>query len=193
MALAICDPVPLVRNGLRAACEPYGFAIEENPVDIVKWSQERPDAAVVLSVANVEDWNTLKRLQLQTPDTSIVSLLDRPSADTYRRALHFGARSAIARSAPVEDIVAVLRCTSNGNGLIPAAAFAPNGLDTASLTGEETHWLGELTRGVSVEELARAAGYSRRTMFRRLNTVYRKLGTNRRQHALIAATNRGVI
>lgn len=193
MALAICDPMPLVRNGLRAACEPHGFAVEENPIDIVKWSRERPKAFIVLSISSTDDWNLLKRLQAQTPDTSVVSLLDRPSVDSYRRALRSGARSVIARSAPVEDIVSVLRCTSNGNGLVPSAALSVNAVYSGALTDEETHWLSELARGVSIEDLARTTSYSRRTMFRRLNVMYRKLGVNRRQHALVAATHRGVI
>jgi DNA-binding NarL/FixJ family response regulator len=131
---------------------------------------------------------------------SVVTLLPRPTADSYRDALARGALSAAPRAAASTDIVEVVRAAVRHQSLLPASVsralasggeLTPAGL--SQLGEEERCWLRELANGVSVEDLARRLGFSRRTMYRRLSHVYRALGTNRRERALLAALRDGVI
>ena len=87
----------------------------------------------------------------------------------------------------------------NGRALLPASvltalATRETGEQVARLLNEEERrWLVELANGASVDALAWRSGYSRRTMYRRLNHLYRRLGADRRERALVAAARAGLI
>lgn len=201
--IGICDPLPIFRGGLRSALCGASFLVEE-PVDILEWAgrSDHTDTAtsVVLSLTTRSEWQLLDRLHEQQPGVAVVTLLQQPTAHSYRDALARGALSAAPRAATTMHIVEVVRAALHHQCLLPEAvsrALACGGDATATNASppseEERSWLRELANGVSVEDLAWRLGYSRRTMYRRLRRVYRILGTNRREGALVAALRDGVI
>jgi DNA-binding NarL/FixJ family response regulator len=201
--VCISDPLPVFRGGLRAALTRASFVVDE-PADIVEWTVWRAAGAaaqrlaVLMSLATNDDWCVLDRLHDLSTDLAVVTLLPKPSHDSYRVALARGALSAAPRSAACDDIVAVVRAAVEGRSLLPGTVStalalnrpAPDGM---VLNEEERHWLRTLAEGASVEDLAWRFGYSRRTMYRRLNNVYRRLGTDRREGALLAAVRTHLI
>lgn len=205
--VGIWDPLPVFRRGLRSALTQVFFTVAE-PADIVAWARAHPARnntgrreqwAVLLSLTHQSDWNVLDRLIDHGADAPVVTLLQTTSAEAYRDVLRRGALSAAPRSASSDQIVAVVRAAVGGRSLLPgmvsrALANGPGRADVDQrVSNEEQRWLRVLAEGASVEELAWRFGYSRRTMYRRLNQVYRRLGTDRREGAIVAALRAGVI
>ncbi|WP_157254510.1 response regulator transcription factor [Nonomuraea typhae] len=62
---------------------------------------------------------------------------------------------------------------------------------TAKPSGPELDWLRRLARGDTVADVARSAGVSERTMFRRLRSLYKKMKVRDRAAALRLAKRRG--
>jgi len=201
--IGICDPLPVFRGGLRNALSQASFLVDE-PVDILEWARRCEDPhselGVVLSLTTRSDWLVLDQLHEQQAEVAVVTLLHQPTADGYRDALARGALSAAPRAGAITDIVEVVRAAVQRQTLLPAsvsralASGRPAATASTSPLGEEERsWLRELASGVSVEDLAWRLGYSRRTMYRRLSNVYRRLGASRREGALLTAVREGVI
>ncbi len=208
--VGIMEPLPIFREGLRAEFVRASWVVHE-PRDIVAWARG-PDPphprdgptdartrAVVLSLAAHADWTVLDELHDHAPHVAVVTLLALPSSEGYRDAIARGARSAAPRSATGRHIVAVVKAAIDGRALLPASvltALATHdgaGHGSGLFNDEERRWLIDLANGSSVEALAWRSGYSRRTMYRRLNHLYRRLGTDRRERALVAAARAGLI
>jgi DNA-binding NarL/FixJ family response regulator len=211
--VGISDSLPMFRGGLRAVLARASFVVDE-PVDIVAWAvggrSGRGDTghdgragpglrAVLLTLEIHRDWSVLDELHDRRPDMAVVTLLSQPDYDAYRDALARGALSAAPRSASGSHIVAVVKAAADGRSLLPAtvltalASSARNGRGPGALGDEERRWLLTLADGTSVEDLAWRSGYSRRTMYRRLRQLYRHLGADRREGALVAAARAGII
>ena len=207
--VAISDPLPIFRGGLHAALTMASFMVCE-PADIVEWTGRSPsgrggpsstdtaERAVLLSLATQTDWTVLDRLHDRRPDMPIVTLLEQPSDASYREALTRGALSAAPRGAACEHIVDVVRAAVEGRTLLPAKVSRALARSMATSNGgmlqdDERSWLRALGEGASVENLARRFGYSRRTMYRRLNSIYRRLGADGRESALLTAVRAGLI
>lgn len=200
--VGISDPLPVFRGGLRAALTQASFVVCE-PADIVGWTR-LPQAnqgdrrAVLLSLATQTDWVILDRVHDGQSEIAVVALLQQPSNAGYRNALARGALSAAPRGATCEHIVNVVRAAVEGCALLPAtvAHAMADSISAASAEGlkeEERRWLRALGDGASVEDLAWEFGYSRRTMYRRLSAIYRRLGADRRDAALLTAARIGLI
>lgn len=211
--VGISEPLPMFRGGLRAEFARAAFVVQE-PADIVAWATgsgtSRGDAeeggtgasagrAVLLSMAIQRDWSVLDELHDRCPNMAVVTLLSHASSDAYRDAIARGALSAAPRSASGSHIVAVVKAAVDGRALLPAAVLSALALpshgsrEPGALDDGERRWLVDLANGTSVDVLARRNGYSRRTMYRRLNHLYRRLGADRRESALVAAARAGII
>lgn len=53
------------------------------------------------------------------------------------------------------------------------------------LTGEELTWFRRLADGSTVEQVADDAGFSERSMYRRMSAAYRKIGVETRTEAMV--------
>lgn len=211
--VGIREPLPLFREGLRAEFTRASWVVHE-PRDIVAWAMDggsrcipatenvdssRRRRAVLLSLALKLDWSVLDELHDRCPDVAVVALLSQTYLDDYRDAIARGAMSAAPRSSTGRHIVAVVSAAFDGRALLPApvltaiATQETGGHAAQLLNEEERRWLVELANGESVDALAWRSGYSRRTMYRRLNHLYRRLGADRRERALVAAARAGLI
>ena len=61
------------------------------------------------------------------------------------------------------------------------------------MSAEEMRWLESLARGTPVMTLARDVGYSRSDMHRLLRRLYRKLGAESKEEALVRAAQWGLL
>ncbi len=103
----------------------------------------------------------------------------------------------LAATHPAEDIVPVLHCAARGHTVLPRelvrALCRPASLPPPSLTPTEQAWMRRLAAGGTVAGLARTCGYSEREMYRRLSTVYLRLGARTRTEALLLAERFGLL
>jgi DNA-binding NarL/FixJ family response regulator len=194
--VGIADPLPAYRFGVRAVLEGAGFPTAE-PADVASWARGGASRLALLGVVSSDGWSLLDAVAVSAPGAPIVALLDRPSTDDYRRALGAGATAALPRDAAPDQIVEVVRAASGHHTLLPAAVAAslarPADVAVLVLDAEQSRWLRELASGLTVEELAWKEGYSTRTMYRRLQLTYRRLGADDRTRALIRAYELGLI
>ncbi len=211
--VGIRESLPIFRDGLRAEFTRASWIVQE-PRDIVAWAGagatahrqaagdddgSHPGRAVLLSLSTDRDWSVLDQLHDRCPGVIVVTLLSQPRSDRYLDAIARGAMSAAPRSATGRHIVAVVRAAIDGQALLPATVVKAltshdeGSHDPRLLKDEERRWLTDLANGESVDALAWRNGYSRRTMYRRLSQIYRRLGADRRESALVAAARSGLI
>lgn len=74
-----------------------------------------------------------------------------------------------------------------------SAVVVPHESGGDQLTPQEVGWLRDLARGHTVVQLAEAAGYSERMMFRLLRSVYQRLNARTRTEAMMTASARGLL
>ena len=198
--IGVSDPLPVFRTGLRLALIQAAFTVDE-PDDVVAWADADGSRSVLMSVASRSDWSVLDCLHERRPEAVVVALLHEPVRERYCEALARGAVSVLPRAATITEIVEVMRAAVEGRSLLPAEVLSDLARRhsrspserTSILSDEERGWMRGLAEGASVEDLAWRFGYSRRTMYRRLRVVYRRLGASRRDQALVAAIRRGMI
>ncbi|HEX2049523.1 MAG TPA: response regulator transcription factor [Actinomycetota bacterium] len=196
--IAVSAPAPMFRKGLVAALGELGFAAEE-PDDLLQWASTHRHGVVVISLSTIEDLSLVSSLRRLRNGLVIAALLPDARPADYRAALQAGASAPVARDAPVEEIVAVIRQALDRRTLLPAevarrivseADVAP---EATRLRDEEIDWLRAMAGGLTIEQLADEAGYSRRTMFRILRDLYRRMGATSRTEALLQATRWGLL
>jgi DNA-binding NarL/FixJ family response regulator len=166
----------------------------ESPPDVVEWLDDK--SCVVLSVDQPDNRGLLERLHSTRWQPVVVALLDNATPERFRDAMRRGATTAISRNSTGEDVVNVMLAALERRVLLPADIAVtlfdgPRG--DMHLSEEECGWLKELACGTSPDEIAWRSGYSRRTMYRRLQAVYRRLGAVRKTQALLEAKRRGLI
>lgn len=194
--IAVVDPLPLFRQGVAAALQAVGHAVEAPP-DVLAWARHRTAGLVLLTVSSEAEWELLDRLCAQTDSSQpVIALVDKESAVVGARALKAGARSVISRDATAETLRRTVEATIDGQAVMPAAvadalvsgvhAFVENQPST-----EQLSWLRDLSNGVTVAQLADRAGYSERAMFRLLNALYRQIGVHNRLQAIMRAQESG--
>lgn len=200
--IGIRDPVPMFCAGVSATLSSAGLR-PEIPDDVSRWISDGNGHNLLLSVVNDDDWQLLRHVSSLRPDVIAIALLDDPTPADYARALRQGARSAASRDATADEIVDITRAALEERVILPFPVVrsleagnhqtAGAGGRHGALTQEESEWLREMAHGASVDDIAWRFGYSRRTMYRRLQSVYHRLGTARRDQALLEATRRAII
>lgn len=197
--VAICDPLPLMRLGLRSALRDIEDQLEDvgTSSELIAWSDRVGAGTAVLSLDGADHWTTLRRLGGASSGVRVVALVDQPRAIDYREAIRAGATSVISRRSLCTEIADVVRSTMRGHAVVPAATVRElsrhRPTTAAAWSSEERAWLDSLARGHSLDDMAHEFGYSRRTMARRLGGLYARLGASRQGPALAVAGRLGLI
>jgi DNA-binding NarL/FixJ family response regulator len=128
---------------------------------------------------------------------AVVVVLEAATPESCAAALHAGVTGVLTAADALDDVLAVLQCAGRGQTVLrrelvqalcrPAIESAP------PLTAVEQTWLRSLAAGGTVAGLARSCGYSEREMYRRLSTVYLRLGARTRTEALLLAERFGLL
>jgi DNA-binding NarL/FixJ family response regulator len=197
--VAVADPLPLFRHGVRAALAEAGFPAEA-PEDLLAWVRVDEPRLVLFSVTGSDDWVLLPELCRARAETKVIAVLPETSVQTCVRALSAGAVGILARNASPPLMKEVFAAAVGGRSIVPTAVLraladsapqrAETGEDHLPSTAEQD-WLRQLARGGSVAHLAAAVGYSERMMFRLLRELYTKIGAGNRTEALIKARDAG--
>lgn len=203
--LAVVESQTLVRYGLRE------LVSRQPDIEIVAECRSAAEAAGKLSLVcpdvvtvnvNLPDGDGLRlarELRDRRADLGIVILTSRDEDDVLFRALETGASAFVAKSAPVEEVLAAIR-----HSAVAALSFTASGLATALsrrrgtterfvLSTREMEVLRLLRDGLSVPAIALEMYISYSTAKTYVARVYQKLGATNRAQALMAAVQYGLV
>src|SRR5215467_8137231 len=132
-------------------------------------------------------------------DLGIVMLTSRGEDDVLFRALETGVSAFVAKTAPVEEVLAAIRPAA-----VAASSFTASGLATAlarrrtvqdrlALSPRETEVLRLLRDGLSIPAIALNMFISQSTAKTYVARLYEKLGAGNRAQALMTAVHYGLI
>jgi DNA-binding NarL/FixJ family response regulator len=195
--LAVLDTVPLFRLGIVAALG--GGSQFSAPSELMDWLARDRACVVIVALDDADDerWGTLADLSGSALFRPVAVLADF-SETAAGRALRAGAVHVLPRNVEPEPLRQAVDEAARGVVSIPVAVLrAATALHRAgragpSPTDEELAWLGALSKGRTVTEVAEDAHISERVLYRRLTQLYRKLGVDNRTQALILGRDEGV-
>lgn len=128
---------------------------------------------------------------------AVVVVLETATPEACAGALHAGVTGVLTPGDALDDVLAVLQCAGRGQTVLRRelvqALCRPTIEAAPSLTAVEQAWLRSLAAGGTVAGLARSCGYSEREMYRRLSTVYLRIGARTRTEALLLAERFGLL
>jgi DNA-binding NarL/FixJ family response regulator len=202
--LLVVDPHPLVRWALGqiAAGRPdlvqVGEAATMDEAIALSFAVKPDVITIDDSLVGEDSWQLAAHLRATYPDLGIVILSADGSDQTLFRALEVGASAFVAKSSPIQDVVAAIR----GAAVAPSS-FAAAGLAVAmrrkrettsrmSLSPRESEILFLLHDGLSVPEIAAQLYVSLSTAKTYVARLYDKLGARNRAQALMTAMRLGM-
>jgi DNA-binding NarL/FixJ family response regulator len=203
--LAIVDGQTLIRYGLRE------LVAHHPDIEIVAECQTAADAPQLIAVAQPDvvtvdvtlpdgDGLQLARdLRDSYADLGIVILTSKQEDDVLFRALETGVSAFVAKTAPVEEVLAAIR-----HAAVAAASFTASGLAMAfarrramqehlALSPREKEVLHLLHEGLSIPAIAIELYISVSTAKTYVARLYEKLGAASRSQALMTALHHGLI
>jgi DNA-binding NarL/FixJ family response regulator len=197
--LAIVDPNPTYRRGLATILRDAGHHPVEQP-DLTSWLTGSANRAVAFTVQGVAPLDELAGVLHLRPDAIVIALLPHLEGDAVAGALRAGAAAVAGRDDQPDRLVAVIEHAFAGDALLPAElarhlAHNPpvDALEELGLTPDELGWLRGLADNCSIARIAAEAHVSERTMYRRLDQLFRRIGVNNRAEAIAWATRRALL
>jgi DNA-binding NarL/FixJ family response regulator len=203
--LAIVDGHTLIRYGLRE------LVAHHSDIEIVAECQSAAEASRMIA-ATLPDVVTVdvalpdgdglrlaRDLRDRYSDLGVVMLTSKQEDDVLFRALETGVSAFVAKTAPLEEVLAAIR-----HAAVAAASFTASGLAMAvarrrstqqrlSLSPRETEVLNLLHRGLSIPAIAAEMYISVSTAKTYVARLYDKLGAANRSQALMAALHHGLV
>lgn len=203
--LALIESQTLVRYGLRE------LIARHSDIEIVAECATAAEAPRVLSMTNpdvvtvavkLKDGNGLRlarELRDRHADLGIVILTSQGEDDVLFRAMETGVSAFVAKTAPVEEVLAAIR-----HSAVAASSFTASGLATAlsrrrettdrlTLSPREIEVLSLLRDGLSVPAIAVQMYISYSTAKTYVARLYQKLGAANRSQALMVAVQHGLV
>jgi DNA-binding NarL/FixJ family response regulator len=150
----------------------------------------------------------IRETRQRHPETEIMVISILGDEESVIAAIRQGATGYLLKDAFPTDIAATVRDLVAGHSPIsaaiarfivrrtqaqPAAAPAPQGLNTARLTPREIDILWGIAKGFSYADIAGHLGLSRQTVPGHIKNIYRKLEVNTRGEAVFEALQQGLI
>jgi DNA-binding NarL/FixJ family response regulator len=203
--LAIIDEQTLIRYGLRE------LAARHPDIEIVAECQSAADAQRMIATVQPD----VVTVEVRLPDgdglqlarefrdryagLGIVVLTSRHEDDVLFRALETGVSALVAKTAPLEEMLAAIR-----HAAVAASSFTASGLattlargrtvqDRLTLSRREREVLRLLRDGLSIPAIALAMFISQSTAKTYVARLYDKLGAASRAQALMTAMHHGLI
>jgi len=203
--LTIVDAHTLIRYGLRELLSHHpdieivaecGSAAEAAPAV----ATARPDVVTLDSA--LPDGNGLRlsrELRAGYPGIGIVILTAQSEDAMLFRAVESGVSAFVAKTAPVDELLAAIRHAAaaptsfSASGLAAALTRRREPGGRVNLSQRESEVLGLLRDGMSIPAISRRMFISQSTAKTYVARVYDKLGASNRAQALMTAVRRGLI
>ena len=203
--LAIVESHTLVRYGMRE------LIVQHPDIEIVaecrsvaeaprKLAGGHPDVVTVaVTLPDGDGLQLARELRDRRADLGIVILTARDEDDILFRALEFGVSAFVAKTAPVEEVLAAIRHSAVAASSFTAASLA-NALtrrrvaeERLALSAREREVLRLLRDGMSIPAIAQQMYISYSTARTYVARLYQKLGAANRSQALMAAVRHGLV
>ncbi len=160
----------------------------------------RPDVVTIdASLPDGDGLRLARELRDRYADLGIVMLTSRGEDDLLFRALETGASAFVAKTAPVDEVLAAIRHAAvaassfTASGLAVALARRRSSHESLALSQRESEVLRLLRDGLSVPAIALAMYISQSTAKTYVARLYDKLGAANRAQALMTAMRHGLI
>lgn len=203
--LAVVDSHTLIRYGLRelAGQHPEIEIVAECSSMTDAWRvlpAVQPDVVTVdVTLPDGDGLQLVRQLRDLRGDLGIVLLTSRAEDDVLFRALETGVSAFVAKTAPLEELLAAIR-----HAAVAASSFTASGLaaavrrrrsaqDRFALSGREREVLDLLREGTSIPAIAGVMFISPSTAKTYVARLYAKLGVANRAQALMVAVQYGLI
>jgi len=185
------------RRGLTALVERAGHAALPLPdlsADHDFESGRDPEVvAAVVAVRTCADRALIAELRERHTTLPVLALpLDAQPIDCADL-ITIGATGALPWESPAGRLEPALAAVIAGCNVMPPATHVGAGWGTESLSKSDVELLRSLASDTTVDELALRSAVGRRTMYRHLGELYRKLGAANRHDAIAEARRRHLI
>jgi DNA-binding NarL/FixJ family response regulator len=192
----VADDHPMVRDALASALGQAFTGAQfsmAGSLDQAKAALDRePETDAVLldlDMPGMDGLTGLARLRAEHPTVPIVVVSAAREASVVRRAYEFGASAYIDKSAPLDEIAAIVRAVLDGEIFAPPEAstgetFAQR---AAQLTPQQWRVLSLMVQGDQNKQIAHKLGVGEATVKAHVTVILRKLGVRSRTQAVIEA------
>ncbi|MBH0082386.1 LuxR C-terminal-related transcriptional regulator [Salinibacterium sp. SWN167] len=196
--VGVIDPLTMVRRELEVSLEAEGFDVIDSPPDPASFLRGSSDRALVVSLTGTFGLSDLDRVRRGNLAAPIVVLVDSASVDIFAELLRRGRVYPVRRMSSAAAITRCVTASLEDMCLLPTAIardLARNGpdLEEYGITAEELSWLRRLAGGDSVQSLASDICLSERSAYRRLGSIYAKLGVRTRTQAITHLARFGLL
>lgn len=182
--VVLWDPIPRLAEALQRDLEKDGLTVTrvESFGDL-----KAAIAAVAIGYVDGSQFGCLSEPSFQF----FLALVDPDGEFTAELILATGAHGVLTRGATAARAVAAVRAVMAGLVVFESAYRPAIGVHQAEqlarLDPEELRWIRQSARGSTLKQIAADCGHSERTLSRKLNTVYRRLGVRDLDEALLLA------
>lgn len=155
-----------------------------------------PDVVVMdLMMPKLDGADATRRILDVTPDAKVVILTSYGTSDDLVRAVANGAKGAMIKSMPIEEIVDAIRAVHAGGESFPPevrqlVAETPR---PTILTERQREILHSATRGLTTEDIAKQYNISVSCVLKHFTSIFRKLDVTNRTEAISVALRKQLL
>lgn len=155
-----------------------------------------PDVVVMdLMMPKLDGADATRRILDVTPDAKVVILTSYGTSDDLVRAVANGAKGAMIKSMPIEEIVDAIRAVHAGGESFPPevrqlVAETPR---PTILTDRQREILHSATRGLTTEDIAKQYNISVSCVLKHFTSIFRKLDVTNRTEAISVALRKQLL
>jgi len=199
--ILISDDHALMRVGLGALfshqkdMEVVGEA-EDGLSAVRKAAALAPDVVIMdLRLPKLDGAEATRRILDAAPDVKVIVLTSYGTSDDLVRAVGNGAKAAMIKSAPIEQIVDAVRTVFAGGEVFPPEVrqLVEETPHPAVLSERQLEILHSATRGLTTEDFAKQLGISVSGVLKHFSTIFKKLDVANRSEAITAALRRQLL
>jgi DNA-binding NarL/FixJ family response regulator len=204
VSVVVADDHPVVRSGLVAILDGHpGLCVVGTAADgeeaLLRCAELHPDVVVMdLRMPRLDGIGATRRLTAEQPRVRVLVLTTYDTDADVLRAMEAGATGYLLKDAPIDVLTAAVFAAARGETVLapPVAARLMRRLGKPPeepLTPREVDVLKAVARGLTNAGIARELFIGEATVKTHLVRVLNKLGVDDRAHAVIAATERGIL
>ena len=155
-----------------------------------------PDIVVMdLKMPNLDGAEATRRILDVAPDAKVLILTSYGSSDDLVQAVENGAKGAMIKSAPIEEIVDAVRIIHSGKEAFPREVrqLVEETPRPAALTKRQQEILQSATRGLTTEDIAKQLNISVSCVLKHFSSIFRKLNVTNRTEAIAVALRKSLL
>ena len=199
--ILIADDHAIVRMGLASLLGTQdGFEIvgdaEDGELAVKKTLKLKPDIVIMdLMMPKKDGATATAEIHAALPETKILILTTFGTSDGIANALNSGAPGALMKNSPNSQLVKALRTVAAGGRAISdeVERLLEEDPPAKALTPRQMEILEGMTRGLTIQDIARELGIREDRVKGHVNTIFAKLGVANRTEAVAVALRKHLL